>query len=81
MLDWGFAFPSLTLRTSMGLSRFSVLRIRSNPVEASSSGRTDGGNDSLAAVVHRAAPRSLFSLSTREREKLTKFGIQATLNI
>ena len=67
MLDWGFAFPSispfpsLTLRTSMGPSRFSVLRM-SNPVEASSSGRTDGGNDSFVVVVHRAAPRSLFSL-------------------
>ena len=40
----------------MGLGRSSVLRIGSNPAEASSSGRTDGGNDSLAVVVHRAAP-------------------------
>ena len=40
----------------MGLGRSSVLRIGSNPAEASSSGRIDGGNDSLAVVVHRAAP-------------------------
>ena len=31
------------------------MRIGSNPAEASSSGRTDGGNDSLAVVVHRVA--------------------------
>ena len=36
-------FPCLTLRTSMGPGRSSVLRIRSNPVEASRSGRSDGG--------------------------------------
>ena len=41
----------------MGPGRSSVLRIGSNPAEVSSSGRTDGGNDSLAVVVHRAAPR------------------------
>ena len=39
-----------------GPGRSSVLRIGSNPAEASSSGRTNGGNDSLAVVVHRAAP-------------------------
>ena len=39
----------------MGLGRSSVLRIGSNPTEASSSGRT-GGNDNLAVVVHQAAP-------------------------
>ena len=39
----------------MGPGRSSVLRIGSNPTEASSSGRNDGGNDSLAVVVHRAA--------------------------
>ena len=49
-------FPCLTLCTSMGPGRSSVLRIGSNPAEASSSGRTDRGNDSLAVVVHRAAP-------------------------
>ena len=49
-------FPCLTLRISKGPGRSSVLRIGSNPAEASSSGRTDGGNDSLAVVVHRAAP-------------------------
>ena len=41
----------------MGPGRSSILRIRSNPAEASSSGRTDGGKDNLAMVVHRAAPR------------------------
>ena len=40
----------------MGLGRSSVLCIGSNPAEASSSGQIDGGNDSLAVVVHRAAP-------------------------
>ena len=56
-------FPCLTLRTSMGLGRSSVLRIRNNPTEASSSRRTDEGNDSLVMVVHRAAPgEPLFSL-------------------
>ena len=40
----------------MGPGRSSVLRIRSNLAEASSLGRTDGGNDNLAVVVHRAAP-------------------------
>ena len=39
----------------MGSGRSSVLCIGSNLAEASSSGRTDGGNDSLAVVVHRAA--------------------------
>ena len=41
----------------MGPGRSSVLRIGSNPAEASSSGLTDGGNDNLVVVVHRAAPR------------------------
>ena len=40
----------------MGPGRSSILRIGSNPAEASSSGQTDGGNDSLAVVVHQAAP-------------------------
>ena len=48
--------PRLTLHTSMGPGRSSVLRIGSDPAEASSSGRTDGGYDDLAMVVHRAAP-------------------------
>ena len=47
-------FPFLTLRTSMGPGHSSVLRIGSNPTEASSLGQTDGGNDSLDVVVHRA---------------------------
>ena len=49
-------FPCLTLRTTMGPGRSSILRIGSNHAEASSSGRTDGGNDILVVVVHRAAP-------------------------
>ena len=40
----------------MGPGRSSVLRIGSNFVEVSSSGRTNGGNDSLAVDVHLAAP-------------------------
>ena len=47
----------LALRTSMGHGRSFVLRIGSNPVEASSSGRTGREFDSLAMVVHRVAPR------------------------
>ena len=39
----------------MGLGRSSVLRIGSNPAKASSSRRTDRGNNSLAVVVHRDA--------------------------
>ena len=39
----------------MAPGRSSVLHIGSNPAEASSSDRTDGGNDNLAVVVHRAA--------------------------
>ena len=49
-------FSYLALPTSMGPGRSSVLRIGSNPTEASSSGRTDGRSDSLAVVVHRVAP-------------------------
>ena len=48
--------PGLTLLTFMGPGRSSVLRIGSNSAETSSSGRADGGNDSLTVVVHRAAP-------------------------
>ena len=39
----------------MDPGRSFVLRIGSNPAKASSSRRTNGGNDSLAVVVHRAA--------------------------
>ena len=52
-------FSYLALRTSMGPGRSSVLRIGSNPVEASSSGQTGGESDSLAVVVHRDAPGEL----------------------
>ena len=62
MLGWGYAFSYisffsyLALRISMGPSRSSVLRIGSNPAEASSSGRSGGESDNLAVVVHRVAP-------------------------
>ena len=49
-------FHFLTLRTSIGPGRSSVLRIGSNLAKASNSGWSDRGNDSLAVVVHRAAP-------------------------
>ena len=39
----------------MGHGRSSVLRIGSNLTEVSSSGRTNGGYDNLAVVVHQAA--------------------------
>ena len=48
-------FSYLALRISMGPGRSSVLRIGSNPAEASSLGRTGGESDSLAVVVHRVA--------------------------
>ena len=74
-------FPCLTLRTSMGPGRSFVLCIGSNTVEVSSPGRTDGGNDSLAVVVHWVSPGSLLSHWIRARAKLTKFDILAALNI
>ena len=40
----------------MGPGRSFVLRIGSNPAEESCSGRTNGGYDNLAMVVHQAAP-------------------------
>ena len=50
-------FSFLALRISMGPGRSFVLRIGSNPAEASSSGGTGGESESLAVVVHRVAPR------------------------
>ena len=41
----------------MGPGRSFVLRIGSNPAEASSLGRTDEGNGNLAVVVQWVAPR------------------------
>ena len=41
----------------MGPGHSSVLRIGSNPVEASSSRWTGGEFENLAVVVHRVAPR------------------------
>ena len=65
----------------MGHGHSSVLCIGSNPAEASSSGRTDGGNDNLAVVVHRAAQGSLLFPWIRARENLMKFGSLAALSI
>ena len=45
-------FSYLALCTSMGPGHSSILRIGSNPTEASSSGRTGRESDSLAVVVH-----------------------------
>ena len=74
-------FPCLTLRTSMGLGLSFVLCIGSNPVEASSSERTDRGSDSLAVVVHQATKGEPHFPLEKGKGKLTKFGILATLNI
>ena len=49
-------FSYLALRISMGPGHSSVLRIGSNPTEASSLGLSSGESDSLAVVVHRVAP-------------------------
>ena len=43
------------MRTSFRPSRSSGLRIGERPVEESESRRTDGGSDSLAAMVDRAS--------------------------
>ena len=64
----------------MGPGRSSILRIGSNPAEASSSGRI-GGNDSLAVVVHRAAPGKPLSPLDKGKGKINKFGILEALNI
>ena len=55
----------------MGPGRSSILRIGSNPAEASSSGRI-GGNDSLAVVVHRAAPGEPLSPLDKGKGKINK---------
>ena len=52
-----FLFSCLALHISMAPCRSSILRIGSNPTEASCSGWTGGESDSLAVVVHRVAPR------------------------
>ena len=56
VIFFDFLFPCLALHISMGPSRSYVLRIGSNPTEASGLGRTSGESDSLAVVVHRVAP-------------------------
>ena len=55
----------------MGPGRSSVLRIGSNPTEASSSGWT-WGNDSLAVVVHLAAPGESPSPLDKGKGKINK---------
>ena len=64
--------PRLTLRTSMGPGRSSVLRIGSNPTEASSLRRTDGGNDSLAVVVYRATSEEPFFALDKGKGKINE---------
>ena len=49
-------FSFLALCISMGPGRSSVLRIGSNPAEASSLRRTGGESYSLVVVVHQVAP-------------------------
>ena len=56
----------------MGPGRSSVLRIESNPAKASSSGRTNGGNDSLAVVVHRVAPGEPHFPLDKGKEKINE---------
>ena len=56
VLHFLLLFSFLALRISMGPGRSSILRVGSNPVEASSSGWTGGESDSLTVVVHRVAP-------------------------
>ena len=65
-------FPCLILRTSMGPGRSSVLHIGSNPAEASSSGRTNWGNDSLAMVVHLPAPGEPHFPLDKDKGKINK---------
>ena len=50
-----FLFPCPSMHISMGPSRSSILRIRSDSTKASSSGRTSSESDNLAVVVHRVA--------------------------
>ena len=56
----------------MGPDRSSVMRIGSNLAEVSSSGRTDGGNDSLAVVVHRATPGEPPFPLDKDKRKINK---------
>ena len=65
----------------MGPGRFFVLRIGSNPAEASSSGRTDGGYNNLAVVVHRTAQGNVLYSWIRVRVNLMKFGSPVALSI
>ena len=65
LLGWGSAFSSipffflLGLHISMGPGRFLILRIGSDPVEVSGSGRTGGEPDFFAMVVHRGAMQNV----------------------
>ena len=54
----------------MGLGCSSVLRIGSNPTEASGSGRTGGESDNLAVVVHRVALREPSFLLGKSKVKI-----------
>ena len=65
----------------MGPSHYFVLRMGSNPTEASCLGRTGGEFYSLAVVVHRVVPRELPFPLGKVRAKLMKYDILTTLNI
>ena len=58
--------------TSMGPGRSSVLGIGSNLAEASNLGWTNGGNDNLDVVVHRAAPGEPYFPLDKGKGKLNK---------
>ena len=81
VLHFLLLFSFLALCISMGLDRSSVLRIGSNPVEASSSGQTGGKFDSLAVVVHQVAPGEPPFPLDKGKTKLMKFDILVALNI
>ena len=51
-----FPFSLLSPAYLHGSWSLTVLRIRSNPTEASGSGRTSGESDNLAGVVHQVTP-------------------------
>ena len=81
ILHFLLLFSFLALHISMGPSRSSVLRIRSNATEASSSGQTGGESDSLAVVVHRVAPGERPFPLDKGKGKINEFDILAALNI
>ena len=78
---WIFVLPCLTLRTSMGPGRSSVLRIGSNPAEASGSGRTNEGTTIWLWWFTRLSRGNVPFPWIRVRENLTKFSSPVALSI